>query len=83
MAPNITWKMFNRYVDNRNARFQNKAQSLKFLDILNNEDPVAQYTIEIKSENKHFHMLDITIKTNDNSSCNLLVIPSLMFKLIF
>ena len=43
---------FKRFVDDSNARFNNREQSLLFLDILNSQDPSIQYTIEFENENK-------------------------------
>ena len=49
---NLVPKTFKRFVDDSNARFNNREQSLLFLDILNSQDPSIQYTIEFENENK-------------------------------
>ena len=45
-------KTFKKYFNDNQARFQNKVQSRKFIDILNNPYPVVQYTTEFENENK-------------------------------
>ena len=57
-------KSFKRYVDDSHARFQNKNNSEKFLNILNNQDPLIQYTIEYENNEKELNFLDLTIKNN-------------------
>ena len=47
---NLAPKKFKGFVDDSHARFNNREQSLQFLDILNNQDPLIQYTIEFKNE---------------------------------
>ena len=37
-AVNISPKTFKRYVDDSNARFENKQKSLRFLEILHKQD---------------------------------------------
>ena len=65
---NLAPKTFKRFVDDSHARFNNRAQSLQFLDILNSQDPSIQYTIEFENENKQLSFLDLTItNTSDNS----------------
>ena len=49
---NLAPKTFKRFVDDSHARFNNREQSLQFLDILNSQDPSIQYTIEFENENK-------------------------------
>ena len=51
-----------------NARFNNREQSLQFLEILNSQDPSIQYTIEFENENKQLNFLDITITNTGNNS---------------
>ena len=53
------------------ARFNNREQSLQFLDILNSQDPSKQYTIEFENENKQLSFLDVTITNTGNNSYDL------------
>ena len=48
---NLTPKTFKRFVDDSHARFNNREQSLQFLNILNSQDPSIQDTIEFENEN--------------------------------
>ena len=54
--------------DDSHARFNNREQSLLFLDILNSQDPSIQYTIEFENENKLLNFLDVTINNTVNNS---------------
>ena len=65
---NLAPKTFKRFVDDSHARFNNREQSLQFLDILNSQDPSIQYTIEFENENKQLNFLDITITNTGNNS---------------
>nr|XP_047127809.1 uncharacterized protein LOC124808648 [Hydra vulgaris] len=49
------------YVDDIHARFFNIEQAKQFQDILNQQHPAIQYTIEVKNETKTLNFLDITI----------------------
>ena len=66
--PKLSNKNFERFVDDSHARFNNREQSLQFLDILNSQDPSIQYTIEFENENKQLNFLDITITNTGNNS---------------
>ena len=61
-------KPFKRFADDSHARFNTREQSLQFLDILNIQDPLIQYTIEFENENKHLSFLDATITNTGNNS---------------
>ena len=65
---NLAPKPFKRFVDDIHARFNNREQSLQFLDILNSQDPSIQYTIEFVNENKQLSFLDLTITNTGNNS---------------
>ena len=65
---NLAPKTFKRFVDDSHARFNNKKQSLQFLDILNSQDPSTQYTIELENENKQLNFFDRTITITGNNS---------------
>ena len=65
---NLTPKTFKRFVDDRYARFNNREQSLQFLDILNSQDRSKQYTIEFVNENKQLSFLDVSITSTGNNS---------------
>ena len=67
---NLAPKTFKRFVDDSHARFNNREQSLQFLDILNSQDPSIQYTIEFENENKQLNFLDTTITNTGNNSYN-------------
>ena len=58
---NLAPKTFKRFADDSHARFDNREQSLQFLDILNSQDPSTQYTIEFENEDKQLNFLDVTI----------------------
>ena len=58
LAP-ITYK---RYVDDSHCRFPSFDIADKFLDILNQEEPKIQFTIEYENEQKEMNFLDVTIK---------------------
>ena len=61
-------KPFKRFVDDSHGIFNNREQSLQFLDMLNSQDPSIQYTIEFENENKQLNFLDITIINTGNNS---------------
>ena len=63
-ALNISPKTFKRYVDDSDARFENKQKSLQFLEILNKQDSSIQYTVEFENNQKQLNFLDITITNN-------------------
>ena len=52
---------FKRYVDDSHARFSNRDDATRFLDILNGQDPQIQYTIETEDDNKTLAFLDVNI----------------------
>ena len=60
--------MFKRFVGDSHARIKTREQSLQFLDILNSQDPLTQYTIEFDNEDKEHSFLDVTIKNTRNDS---------------
>ena len=63
---NVAPKTFKRFVDDSRARFNNREQSLQFLDILKSQYPLIQYTTEFENENKELSLLDITINNTGN-----------------
>ena len=66
---NLAPKTFKRFVEDSHARFNNREQSLQFLEqILNSQDPSIQYTIEFENENKQLNFLDVTITNTGNNS---------------
>ena len=65
---NLAPKTFKRFVDASRVRFNDREQSLQFLDILSNQDSLVQYTTEFKNENKQLNFLDITISNTGNNS---------------
>ena len=67
-ALNLAPKTFKRFVDDSHARFNNREQSLQFLDILNSQDSSIQYTIDFENESKQLNFLDITITNAGNNS---------------
>ncbi|XP_065662433.1 uncharacterized protein LOC136084958 [Hydra vulgaris] len=62
--PALNLKSFLRYVDDSHARFPNIKQAKQFQDILNQQHPAIQYTIEVENETKTLNFLDITITNN-------------------
>ena len=64
--PPVRLKSFVRYVDDSHARFPHLDEALLFKNILNQQHPNIQYTIECEDENKTLNFLDIKI-INDNS----------------
>ena len=65
---NLTPKTFKRFVDDRYARFNNREQSLQFLDILNRQDPSIQYTTEFENGNTQLIFLDVSMRSTGNNS---------------
>ena len=65
---NLAPKTFRRFVDDSHARFNNREQSLQFLDILKSQDPSIQCTIEFENENKQLSFPDVTITNTGNNS---------------
>ena len=65
---NLAPKTFTRFVDDSHARFNNREQSLQFLDILNSQDLSIQYPIEFENENKQLSVLDVIITNTGNNS---------------
>ena len=63
--PPIELKSFYRYVDDSHARFPSGEHADRFLDVLNQQHPHIQYTIERESE-KTLNFLDIKI----TNTCN-------------
>ena len=68
---NLAIKTFKRFADDSHARFNNREQSLQFLDILNSQKQSIQYTIEFENENKQLSFLDVTITNTGNNSYDL------------
>ena len=65
---NLAPKTFKIFADDSHARFNNREQSLQFLDILNSQDSSTQYTIELENENKQLSFLHVTITNTGNNS---------------
>ena len=65
---NLAPKTFKRFVDDSQAKFNNREQSLQFLDILNIQDLSIQYTIEFENKKKQLNFLDISITNTGNNS---------------
>ena len=72
---NLAPKTFKRFVGDSHARFNNREQSLQFLDILSSQDPSIRYTIEFENENKQLKFLDITITSTGNNSNDFKIFP--------
>ena len=51
---NIAPKIFNRHVNDSHARFRNKAQPMKYLDLLKSQDPTIQFTVKFENAYKQF-----------------------------
>ena len=65
-------KTFKYYVDDSQARFENKQKPLQVLEILNKPDSPIQYTIEF--ENEQLNFLDITITNNGTDSVDFKIL---------
>ena len=65
---NLAPKTFKRFVDDSHARFNNREQSLQFLDTLISQDPSIQYRIEFENKNKQLSFLDINITNTGNNT---------------
>ena len=61
---NISLKTYRRYVDDSHARFESKECTIKFLKVLNQQDPQIQYTIEEQSEADQLSFLDVNVINN-------------------
>ena len=65
---NLAAKTFKRFVDDSHARFNNRKHLLKFLDILNRQDPSIQYTIEFENGCKQLSFFDVIITSTGINS---------------
>ena len=65
---NLALKTIKRFADDGHTRCNNREQSLQFLDILNSQHPLMQYTTEFENENKQLSFLDVTIANTGNNS---------------
>ena len=65
---NLPPKTFKRSVDGSQARFNGRGKPLRFLDILNSEDPSMEYTTEFDFVNKQLSVLDVTITNTCKNS---------------
>ena len=77
-------KTYHRYVDDSHARFESKECTIKFLKVLNQQDPQIQYTIEEQSEADQLSFLDVNVINNKKVDMNLKYIakrPLQMYKL--
>lgn len=63
LITNLAPKSYKRYVDDTHSRFRNQPMSEKFLDILNEQDPAIQFTIEHQHDGT-LNFLDTTIINN-------------------
>ena len=64
---NVSPKTFERYVDDKHVRFENKQESLQFLVILNKSQSFIRYNTEFENDQKQLNLLDITI-TNSGTN---------------
>ena len=55
-----------RYVDHSHARFNNNENAIQFFNILNNQHPKIQHTMEVESESKTINFLDLLIINDKN-----------------
>ena len=67
-------KTFKYYVDDSQARFENKQKPLQVLEILNKLDSPIQYTIEFENNQKQLNVLDITITNNGTDSVDFKIV---------
>ena len=62
LTPSLAPITYKRYVDDSHCRFPSFDIADKFLDILNQEEPKVQFTIEYENDQKEMNFLDVTIK---------------------
>ena len=62
MTPLVAPKTYRRFVDDSHARFNTIEEANTFKDVLNQQNPQIQYTIEIENEQRELQFLDINIK---------------------
>ena len=67
VSKGIAPKSFRRYVDDSHARFQNNQQPSEFLQILNEQDPKIEYTMESEID-RELAFLDVNIRNNASGS---------------
>ncbi|MBY0580672.1 MAG: hypothetical protein K2P53_03190, partial [Rickettsiales bacterium] len=68
LTPPICVKSFKRYVDDIHSRFNNEAESERFLDLLNNQHKNIKYTIEKESDSHTINFLDLSITNNESGT---------------
>ena len=61
LTANLSLLTYKRYVDDSHARFETVCQSNSFLNILNKQNKVAQYTMEKEDQSQKLNFLDVTI----------------------
>ena len=66
VIPPIAPKSYKRFVDDSHARFNALEEAERFKEILNQQEPKIQYTLEAENEQKELQFLDITIKNELN-----------------
>ena len=62
--PTTTLISFRRYVDDSHARFPDIKQANDFKDVLNQQHPKIQYTLDLENNEKELNFLDMTLKNN-------------------
>ena len=60
----IVPKTFRRFVDDSHAHFQERSHAIKFLEILNKQDPAIKYTVEFEDHKHSLNFPDININNN-------------------
>ncbi|XP_065640437.1 uncharacterized protein LOC136073030 [Hydra vulgaris] len=68
LTPLICVKSFKRYVDDIHSRFNNEAESERFLDLLNNQHTSIKYTNEKESDSHTINFLDLSITNNKSGT---------------
>ena len=58
---NVAPITYRRYVDDSRCRFRNIEEAKNFNNILNEQDPKIQYTIETETEPRKLNLLDVTV----------------------
>ena len=73
----IAPKTFCQYVDGSHARFGSRGNATEFLNVLNNQNLLRQYTIEFENDHKELNFFDVKwIKIKQISMLTVAIIIS-------
>ena len=63
----VNVKSYKMYVDNSHCTVTSEIDATRFLDILNNQHPKIQYTMELENSSKSLNFLDLTVINPGNN----------------